>query len=171
MPDDIIANAIARRDAALSEARRWDDFIRMYSELAGAQSKKQTAGPSASTASANPGALSDTEKATREIIERLGRPVATRELLGLLAEIGIDVGGKDPASTLSARLSRAPSLENIRQRGWWIKGRADDANPSTGTSSALFSNPGDAPAASPSAPVEPGEEVAHDNIGGNMPWR
>jgi hypothetical protein len=164
MSDDILTNAIARRDAALAEARRWADFIRMYGEITGTRpGAPADFAPSARAASA-PGALSETEKATAAILSELGRPVPTRELLELLAARGVKVGGQDPASTLSARLSRAPSLENIRQRGWWIKGRADDNNLRGDTSSALFINPGEAPAASPSAPVEPGEEVAHDNM-------
>ncbi|MCA3506477.1 MAG: hypothetical protein IOD01_04195 [Rhodobacter sp.] len=34
MSDLIIAEAIARRDAAAAEMRRWDEFIAMYREIA-----------------------------------------------------------------------------------------------------------------------------------------
>lgn len=169
MSDAIIANAIARRDAALSEARRWTDFIRMYGELTGADNNMQglTLATGRQIAVTATGALSETEKATGVIIRELGRPVPTRELLELLTARGVEVGGKDPASTLSARLSRAPSLENIRQRGWWIKGRTEGESLGENTPQVRSGRQGhwflDA-INSNSGPVKPGQEVAHDNI-------
>lgn len=70
--------------------------------------------------------------------------------------MGVSVGGKDPNSTLSARLSRAQRIINIRQRGWWIKGKADDAVPAKETSPALF-QPQD-------NPEDRERSVAHEKI-------
>lgn len=128
--DPLRENAIRRRDAALSEARRWDDFIRMLDELRG------VCGPGISPHSVDlfvrgsDGAppqtgggsrITNTEQAVIKIIEREGRPVPTRELLPALAALGVDVGGKEPSSTLSARLSRSNLVENVRPYGWRLK--------------------------------------------------
>lgn len=168
--DSVLANAIARRDAAQAEAQRWDDFIRMFSELqVGSHDTLRPSPPSTPSAAGrsarDAGAMSRTEEVASEIIAQLGRPVPTRELLNALLERGVDVGGKDPASTLSARLSRAPTLHNIRQRGWWIRERTDDAYPHKDTSPARQPHQGDLmPPQPPRSPVEPGREVVHDNI-------
>ena len=123
-PDHILLDAIAKRDAAQSEAARWSNFIDMYCEIKGLSVPSQT--KAAGTIKERPqqsrgGALAETEKVAVEAIRKAGRPMHTQELLTALLDAGIEVGGKDPASTLSARLSRAPSLENARPHGWRIK--------------------------------------------------
>ena len=156
--DSIIARATAKRDAALAEAKRWDEWICMYVEVAEAKHVPQHVinGVAGATRRAPvSGALAETEAAVVAILTATGHPMPTRDLQPALAERGIEIGGKDPISTLSARLSRAPQLVNIRQRGWWIKERADDADPGEGTSSALFEHRNEVPVEPPSGPVEP----------------
>jgi hypothetical protein len=160
-PDPILANAIARRDAALAEARRWEEFIKTYRLLQGAPPYRSSdatgahfaTGRAAQTRPAA-GAISATEALAREIISEKGRAVSTREMLEELTARGHIIGGKDPASTLSARLSRAPSLENQRPVGWRIRHMDSQIGGAGLTSS------GPTPARSdretPSSPVEPG---------------
>lgn len=160
MADSILSNAIARRDAALEEARRWDDFIRMYGELVLPQPTAHSVPERCRNVIAESehglsGTMQETEDAAIAILTEAGTPMPTRKMLVALAARGIVIGGKQPVSTLSARLSRAPRLVNIRPDGWWIKEMAGDANPAKETSPALYQPH--------SAPVEPGEEVAHDN--------
>ena len=74
--------------------------------------------------------------------------------------MGIEVGGKDPSSTLSARLSRAPSLEFQRGLGWALKSAAaqedEAADPDLEKKvSAASDNPNDA---------ERRGEVEHHNM-------
>ncbi len=140
--DDVLKNAQLKRDAALAEARRWDDFIRMYSELQGsvrnigeqrrmpgmtalANSGNANEPPKVPKTGSSGGTMQETEARALEIISGLGRPVPTRELLDELRKRGLEIGGKDPASTLSARLSRAPKLENVRPHGWRERIKAD----------------------------------------------
>jgi hypothetical protein len=160
MADPILQNALARRDAALAEARRWDDFIHMYGELKSGQAQ-HAEGKSVlptrllSPAPAPTGTISDTEREAANVIRELQRPVSTRDLLTMLMQRGIEVGGKDPLSTLSARLSRAPTLANKRGEGWIMRDWADGNVPVTGAPSAQEFNQGDAPKAPHSGPVEP----------------
>ena len=141
--DNILKDAISRRDTALADARRWDEFVRMYSELRGVNINPLTDGPGEnstptsnaqarldatrrkSRVAASGGALQETEELALQVIRELGRPIPTRELLVELASRGLTVGGKDAASTLSARLSRAPKLENVRPEGWRERRKAD----------------------------------------------
>lgn len=73
--------------------------------------------PSQSTRGA---ALAETEKVAIQAIRQAGRALHTRELLIVMEAAGVEVGGQDPASTLSARLSRAPRLWNDRPNGWRV---------------------------------------------------
>ena len=145
MPDPILKDALARRDAARVEADRWDDFVRMYCDLRGIPYQDEDRGDTVAPAAQRPSqpptpspgsALFATEQAAIEILKEVGHPLPTGKLRPLLEERGISIGGKEPNSTLSARLSRAPRLYNDRPRGWWIKGTADDDNPAKDASSA-----------------------------------
>jgi hypothetical protein len=175
---DPIAEAIRRRDEHLAQAKRWDDFIAMYRELQGASPEAPSgaipmpSGEIRRDAVGTPtfviglGRVSETERAAAEIIRESGRPVPTQQLLKMLPSRGVVIGGKDPASTLAARLSRAPSLVSERGIGWRIKDeppqmdegaglRHPSAPAPSGSTSAL---PAGGPAPVPSASVEPDGE-------------
>ena len=169
--------AIARRDAALAEAKRWDDFLRMLDEATrglsvmggGTISVKfpETAMGSASWQRSeirDVGRMTETEMAARAIIqENGGNPVSTQAMLVELEKRGVGVGGKDPISTLSARLSRAPSLENVRPHGWRLRepSLTNEAavpvyNSGTAASGSTSTAKVEGPMPTPAPPVEPG---------------
>ena len=130
MPDSLIEEATKRRDAALAEARRWDDFVNMYESLTTRPTRQPIQSSLLAVANTkhplpnkpkSSGALAVTEEATISILREFGRPAKTSELLNLLVARGVEVGGQSPSATLSARLSRATSLINDRSTGWWFR--------------------------------------------------
>lgn len=163
---DIIADASARRDAALAEAKRWSDFIAMTEELYGAPSlviaRAQTVGDTHQPGKRDfSGAtLLITQEAATAAIREAGRPLPTRELLTALERRGVPVGGKDPASTLSARLSRAPGLINVRPHGWDVKESSEEDV----TSEPPERENSEATNQTPDSADEDGREVEHNNM-------
>ena len=65
-------------------------------------------------------ATKETWAAVRTILEERGRPVRLRDLLNGVRGRGVDVGGKEPASTLAARLSNSKEFKSHRGIGWWF---------------------------------------------------
>ena len=153
MPDPVLDAATAKFEAAYAEIRRWEDFIRMYSELAPQaraslnvekpveQIKRsiQREKTNPSVTSASSGALAQTEALSMQILTENGGPMITRDLLRALEGRGYSVGGKSPIATLSARLSRSSGLVNTRPHGWWMRTEelAGDEFPVDGTSPAF----------------------------------
>ena len=83
------------------------------------------------------------------IIRERGCHIRVRELLNELTKRGIEVGGLNPASTLTARLARAPSLVFERPYGWRLReplqtNEAAASSPSPGTAASTPSTPNDA---------------------------
>lgn len=56
MEDDVLREAMSRRDSALAEARRLDDFIRMYNDLRGGRGAAPAAAEPAPAPAAAKGA-------------------------------------------------------------------------------------------------------------------
>lgn len=77
--------------------------------------KSPVRGPAAATR--------ETWAAVRTILEERGKPVRLRDLLGGVRERGVEVGGKEPASTLAARLSNSKEFASHRGIGWWFADR------------------------------------------------
>ena len=114
--DSIVLEAQAKREQALAEVARWTTFIEMYRQLGGGAAQS----PRPATASGRGSKLIETEEAAVVAIKAAGRPMKTDELIAAITAAGIEVGGQSPSATLSARLSRAPSLVNDRKRGWCL---------------------------------------------------
>lgn len=150
--DPILHDAMMKRDAALAEAARWSDFVAMYMEIKGISNStpvhRETGTIKERVQPPRGAALAETERAAFDAIRASGRPMHTQELLTALKLAGVEVGGKDPASTLSARLSRAPSLENIRPHGWRIKTAPSPAVPPPASPAFVFGPRPAAPAPS-----------------------
>jgi len=151
-----LAIAISRRDAALAEVRKWEDFIKTFEELTGgtpqppvreitpmlpgiAESRPVPVNPRIDFSGA---ALAMTEQRAVQLITEAGRPMHTRELLRLMEAGGMPIGGKNAIATLSARLSRAKSLWNTRIDGWAIRDEVPERDEAEG------GTPGGEPSAS-----------------------
>ncbi|MGY3620007.1 hypothetical protein [Bradyrhizobium sp. USDA 10063] len=68
------------------------------------------------------------------LIREKRRPIPLGELIKLLAEVGVVLGGKNPNQALSANLGHCPELESTK-RGWWLAGEplpAEDTSPVIG---------------------------------------
>jgi hypothetical protein len=66
------------------------------------------------------------------IIRERGRPIPTRDLVELLKERGVNLGGNNQITTLSSYLSRTPELKADRSQGWSLKewtASASEAHP------------------------------------------
>lgn len=155
MEDDrVIAKArqlLVQREA---EAAHLRSFIETYDEIAGYSSASTgfiAVPPTTATSHENILArakVSMTETVAATIIRETGRPVPSVEMLRLLTERGVSVGGKVPLSTLAARLSRAQSLQFERGLGWAFapvpRDEAADPAPSGESAASVPETPHDA---------------------------
>lgn len=161
--DPILAEAVSRLAIAKAEVLRLEAFIDVYHELGGkpAQPPPRTTNVmrAKSVSTATTGALADSAAAAAAYIKSVGRPVPTRDLIGVLEGQGISVGGKDEIATLSARLSRSPLLVNIRGVGWQLA----DAGEERAVGDLLHSIP-TAPGSTLNSADEDGREVGHEKI-------
>jgi hypothetical protein len=64
--------------------------------------------------------VATTVEAAKEALEAAKRPLPTSALLDAVLAKGVEVGGKIPSSTLSARLSNSGVLKNHKGFGWWL---------------------------------------------------
>lgn len=60
----------------------------------------------------------------REMLNELGRPVQTQEIIKRMEEKGMDVPEDNAANVVSARLSNSEEFEGRRGKGWWFANRA-----------------------------------------------
>jgi hypothetical protein len=166
--DPKLSEAIARLNVAQAEVDKWSTFIRLYQELdpsstgaAGVMSpiKQETLPPNAmhrretetSSRLGQKGLM--TEQAAIAVLKEAGQPVSTEEMAERLRERGVDIGGRDPISTLYARLRRARALDYDRRFGW----RLVEPRQEIGTAGPPSA---DEPAASEIAPISSPVEPA-----------
>lgn len=84
-------------------------------------------------------------------------PTPARDIMGALTEQGIQIGGTLPQNSVNSLLSKSDDFISHGRAGWTlaVTEKAGDDAPDKDASPASVQ---------PSAPVEPGGEVAHDNI-------
>lgn len=131
--DSVLADAIARRDAAKAEADKWDEFIRLYKKLASSsdntgrsQRRNLTGIGAAVSESAHERRAASrigekgakTEEAAVAVLLEATAPMFTRDMIGPLNARGVEIGGQDPVATLHVRLSRSTKLKFDRTLGW-----------------------------------------------------
>jgi hypothetical protein len=131
--DPKLSEAIARLNAAQAEVDKWSTFIRLYQELVPSSTGGASLVPPTNQLTLAPNAKQRretetslrlgqkglvTEQAAITVLREAGKPVPTEEMAERLREKGIDVGGRDPISTLYARLRRARALDYDRRLGW-----------------------------------------------------
>lgn len=167
--DPILAQALDRLAAAQSEVSRWEGFLRAYDELRGNRPRVDSVIVQAKVASRHKstsatGALSESAEAAAAYIQKIGRPVSTRDLVQVLTAQGVSVGGKDEIATLSARLSRSDLLRNIRGQGWELAEPVSEIPMRDGTVGDLLGGNPTAPVSTPNSADEDGREVEHEKI-------
>ena len=160
-----LSEAQAAFEEARAQAERWQVVLSGMDEIEGPSSSAPHPTRTPFTVrlrvptTENPGRLAETQTAAISILRAARRPMSTRELLSHLEQRGVSVGGSDPSSTLSARLSRAPLLDNVRGVGWRVKESSEEGR----TGGRSFGH--EPPALDPTSHSanEDGREVAHDN--------
>lgn len=137
---NIIQQAQAKRESLQRELARIEAFLATAYELQ--QELSQSARPDPVTDAAKADAPiqrlrsqatssgSATLQAVVEVLNEQARPLAIRELLPLVLAKGIEVGGKSPLATLSARISQKGVVE-VRDGQWWF---IDDSRRVSGSS-------------------------------------
>lgn len=118
--DTIVAVARAQMEALDAKRAKLAKIIEL------AESMDEPASPKVRVESAKPpvrGPATTTKEtwdAARAILQERAKPVRLRDLLDGVRERGVDVGGKQPASTLAARLSNSKEFKSHRGIGWWF---------------------------------------------------
>jgi hypothetical protein len=126
--DPVLAKARAAFEAARREADAWAEWIGRYEALlrdggiGGAGNNVASRSSPVGTPRPTSLAVQETVQRVEQIIRSKNQPIPARLLRKYLEDEGFVIGGKDPANTLAARLSRATNLINIRDRGYWIRG-------------------------------------------------
>lgn len=163
MAKNPIAHALAQIEYHKAKLAKWEQYINLHQELYGdedsAASPPVAAQPRPLRPNAKTGAIVETREGARLILEEARGYVQTNELITKLKDMGVEVGGAQPSSTLSARLSGDAEIESRRGYGYRLKKFAD-----------LEGAAGRSHASEPTAPLFPnsadedGREVAHDNM-------
>lgn len=127
--DDLIARAQEKRDWHLAQAKKLETFLATYYDLEHELKAKPPAdlktdaekveAPKRQRQATRPqaGIGLETINAAEAIVREHG-PMSTRDMLPLVLARGIDVGGRDPVATLSARISGRGDL--IAYSGKWF---------------------------------------------------
>ena len=140
MVDSVVKVAQIKLTAARAEVARLEAFLATYAEISKEAARAmpvKSGSPDNWTnvltnivtgiqrtqeVVADASVMRKSERIAVEAIRKQGRPIQSAEMLKIFEALEVEVGGRDPASTLSARLSRAPSLEFVRGLGWTVKG-------------------------------------------------
>lgn len=137
--DRILRQAVKKRDALKEELHEMELFIRTFARLAASKEEEEDEpappkGRSGIDASVffrpvmpvlkkqiKSSPKRDVERVVRKILKDRDRPTTTAEMLQLVTERGITIGGREPRWNLAAKLSRMEDIESIKGTGWWFK--------------------------------------------------
>ena len=122
---DIVEIAKAKREQLAAELAEIESFIRTAESLL-----SEAPNPSATAIKAprkrvrRGRSISEaTVSAVRDALNEFNRPIPISNLVQIVREKGVEVGGKDASATLSARLSNSGEFQSHRGVGWWFKNR------------------------------------------------
>ena len=103
---DVVTKARQRREHLVAELARLDAFLAMAAELAADEDQPPRLGRAIGVTrpAAKRGVGAETVAAALGIVRDSG-PQLTRDLLPMIKDLGIQIGGKSEIATLSARLS------------------------------------------------------------------
>lgn len=135
---EAVRREIAQLEAKLRNAKDREVKISHYiemSELYGGERATDSLGSETSqrqrrTSSATSN-VNDAVTACINYLREVKHPVKTKDLLKMLQDRGIDVGGQNPVTNLSAMLSRSEGLQADRTVGWSLceASQKDDEEP------------------------------------------
>jgi hypothetical protein len=143
--DRILRQAVKQREALKQELHEMDLFIRTFERLAASKDEEENeplppkAGglsgvdptlfipvlnrPSEKT-KVKSSPKRDVERVVRDVLELCGKPTATADILKMVAERGVTIGGQEPRWNLSAKMSRMEDIVSLENGdGWWFKDR------------------------------------------------
>jgi len=119
---DLIAQALARREKLKAELDRVEAFLSMAYELQGEKAEVRIEKPledkiaepvgRSPITRAPAGIGARTAEIAVTILREAGNPMSTRDLVPLVEAHEIEIGGKDPVATLSARLSNYAKMNH-----------------------------------------------------------
>lgn len=116
---------LAQAQALETKIANYIEIAQRYEEALGDAShlthkKEASQGPAEKPKMPTSGTSYDAVRATISILREAGKPVRTRDLVPILAEKGINIGGENPVTNLSGFLSRSPDLIANRALGWHL---------------------------------------------------
>jgi hypothetical protein len=170
MMSDIVRIAQERREALLSELEELETFLRIAQKLAGQtdvptkEHQRRGRRPS--------GIAEKTNALARAKTLAAQRPLPLRALYEQLAP-EVEIGGKDPLATLSARLSNSGEFVSHRGLGWWPKDTPLPSMFTNGPDQKAAGTQTDAPAAPDDAANQGDDDAAAlaDSSSAQASWR
>lgn len=114
----LIVHAQQRRDALLQQVQLLEKLIEISTIL-----DRDEPVPQKMLHDWLDSSLSPTRREAAAVLNSLGRPVKTAELLPLLRQRGVSIEGKNPLATLSARMSNSRDFQSLGPLGWWFRDR------------------------------------------------
>jgi hypothetical protein len=122
--DPLLAKAMERRDAARREADSWDDWIKRYLELGGANASvpRQPRAAGAAVKKQRPDVIRSLDL-IRTLLAAADRPVPIAVLLDEMDQRQVPIGGENRTNTLDSRLRYYKEFRKIPNRGWWLADR------------------------------------------------
>ena len=134
---DRIAEIDALQAQQDAERAKLNDFLAMAEKLALGENEVASAVAELASATISGPArttpVREIKARAAAIISAVGRPMPLGDLYQSLVRAGVKVGGKDPRSNLSAKLSGLDGFESIPGKGWIVRNEeglaADPARP------------------------------------------
>ncbi|TBN48954.1 hypothetical protein EYF88_12655 [Paracoccus sediminis] len=90
------------------------------------------------------------------------QPIPTRDIYAMLLDHGVDVGGKEPVSNLSAILSKSDEFRPIGRSGWVLNN--DEPEPSLSTNESDAVDPDTNPSVASDGQIQPPKELQDDGL-------
>lgn len=129
---DRLAELDRLQEAQDAERTKLKGFLAVADQLQGAHHEVSAAVEELARAEAKskPTPVAEIKKRAAAILASMDRPMPLSDLHVALVRTGVVVGGKNPRSNLSAKLSGAVELETIPGKGWVVR---KDKGPAAGT--------------------------------------
>jgi hypothetical protein len=136
---NIIDRAKAKRDSLRRELEKIESFLATAYELEHELGQSATKSHSTTATAVKEGSVrrartrgegtgSATLQVVADALRERGSPMTSKELLPIVLAKGIEVGGKSPLGTLSARISQKGIVESKDNKWWFVEGSQSSNN-------------------------------------------